>query len=249
MLILVTGASAGFGEAISERLVGDGHRVVGIARRGERLEAMRERLGPAFHPHVLDLADEAATLGLLESLPAEFRAVDVLVNNAGLALGLDKAQSAKVEDWRRMIDINVIALTLLTRAVLPGMVERNSGHVINIGSTAGSYPYPGGNVYGATKAYVRQFSLNLRADLAGTAVRVTNVEPGMVGGTEFSVVRFNGDADEARKRYEGVTALTAADIAETVSWVASQPRHVNVNTIELMPVAQSFGALQISRGL
>lgn len=247
MLILVTGASAGFGKAISERLIGEGHRVVGVARRKDRLDAMQERLGPAFHPLVLDLADEAATLGLLESLPADLRAIDVLVNNAGLALGMDKAPVARVEDWRRMIDVNVIALTLLCRAVLPGMVERNAGHIINIGSTAGSYPYPGGNVYGATKAYVRQFSLNLRADLAGTAVRVTNVEPGMVGGTEFSVVRFNGDAEEARKRYEGVTALTAADIAETVSWVASLPKHVNVNTIELMPVAQTFGALHISR--
>lgn len=247
MLILVTGASAGFGEAISARLIGEGHRVVGVARRKDRLDAMRERLGPAFHPHVLDLADEAATLALPDVLPAEFRAVDVLVNNAGLALGMDKAQSAKVDDWRRMIDINVIGLTLLTRAVLPGMVERNSGHVINIGSTAGSYPYPGGNVYGATKAYVRQFSLNLRADLAGTAVRVTNIEPGMVGGTEFSVVRFNGDVGEAQKRYEGVVALTAADIAEAVSWIASLPKHVNVNTIELMPVAQTFGALHISR--
>lgn len=247
MLILVTGASAGFGKAISERLVADGHRVVGIARRQDRLDQLRDRLGPAFHPHALDLADEDATSALLESLPPEWRAIDVLVNNAGLALGLDKAQSARVEDWRRMIDINVIALTLLTRAVLPGMVERNAGHVVNIGSTAGSYPYPGGNVYGATKAYVRQFSLNLRADLAGTAVRVTNVEPGMVGGTEFSVVRFNGDEAEVRKRYEGVEALTAADIAETVSWITSLPRHVNVNTIELMPVAQTFGALQIAR--
>ena len=247
MLILVTGASAGFGEAISERLVREGHRVVGIARRRDRLEQMRQRLGPAFHPHVLDLGDEAATLALLESLPPELRAIDVLVNNAGLALGMDKAQSAKVDDWRRMIDINVVALTLLTRAVLPGMVERNAGHIVNIGSTAGSYPYPGGNVYGATKAYVWQFSLNLRADLAGTAVRVSNIEPGMVGGTEFSLVRFNGDAEEARKRYEGVTALTAADIAEAVSWITSLPRHVNVNTIEIMPVAQTFGALHISR--
>lgn len=247
MLILVTGASAGFGEAISERLIGDGHRVVGVARRKDRLEELRARLGPAFHPHVLDIADEAATSALLESLPPVWRAVDVLVNNAGLALGLDKAQSARVDDWRRMIDINVIGLTLLTRAVLPGMVERNAGHIINIGSTAGTYPYPGGNVYGATKAYVRQFSLNLRADLAGTAVRVSNIEPGLVGGTEFSVVRFNGDKEEAQKRYEGVTPLTAADIAETVAWITSLPQHVNVNTIELMPVAQTFGALQISR--
>ncbi|MCZ2496072.1 SDR family NAD(P)-dependent oxidoreductase [Xylophilus sp. Kf1] len=247
MLILVTGASAGFGEAISERLIGEGHRVVGVARRADRLQAMRDRLGPAFHPLVLDLADEAANLGLPDALPAEWREVDVLVNNAGLALGMDKAQSARVEDWRRMIDINVIGLTLLTRAVLPGMVARGRGHVVNVGSTAGTYPYPGGNVYGATKAYVRQFSLNLRADLVGTPVRVTNIEPGMVGGTEFSVVRFNGDEAEARKRYAGVTALTAADIAETVSWVCGLPPHVNVNTIELMPVAQTFGPLVISR--
>ncbi|WPB58397.1 SDR family oxidoreductase [Xylophilus sp. GOD-11R] len=247
MLILVTGASAGFGEAIARRMVKDGHRVIGVARRADRLEALRQSLGEAFHPVALDLSDEAAIRSLVDTLPPELRAIDVLVNNAGLALGMDKAQAADAQDWRRMIDTNVVGLTLVTHALLPGMVERNRGHIVNIGSTAGTYPYPGGNVYGATKAYVRQFSLNLRADLAGTAVRVCNIEPGMVGGTEFSTVRFHGDAAEAQKRYVGVEALDANDIAETVAWVTGLPPHVNINSLEVMPVAQSFAPLAIHR--
>lgn len=173
--------------------------------------------------------------------------MDLLVNNAGLALGLEPAHKADLEDWEQMIATNISGLTLITRLLLPGMVARNRGHVINIGSIAGTYPYPGGNVYGATKAFVKQFSLNLRADLAGTAVRVTNVEPGLCGGTEFSNVRFHGDDAKAATVYQGVQAILPEDIANTVLWISEQPAHVNINSIEIMPVAQTFGPLHISR--
>ncbi|MCK9510804.1 MAG: SDR family oxidoreductase [Pigmentiphaga sp.] len=249
MIILVTGASSGFGAAIAERFVRDGHQVIGTARRKDRLDALQARLGDAFFPLVHDITDTEATLSLPERLPAALADIDVLVNNAGLALGLEKAPEAVVADWQCMIDTNITGLTLLTRAVLPGMVDRNRGHVVNLGSIAGNYPYPGGNVYGATKAYVRQFSLNLRADLLGTAIRVTNIEPGLVGGTEFSNVRFHGDDGRAAKVYQDVEALNPHDIAEAVAWVTGLPAHVNINTLEVMPVAQAFSPLAVQRGL
>jgi len=248
LTILVTGATAGFGTAIARRFVGDGHRVIALGRRADRLDTLRKECGERLAAVQLDVCDAAAVAALPGSLPAGFREVDVLVNNAGLALGLDPAQRANLDDWEQMIATNVVGLTRMTRALLPGMVERGRGHVVNIGSVAGTYPYPGGNVYGATKAYVRQFSLNLRSDLAGTPVRVTNVEPGMVGGTEFSQVRFKGDAERAGKRYVGVQSLTADDMAETVAWVVGLPAHMNVNTIEIMPVSQTFSALAINKG-
>ena len=187
MIVLVTGATAGFGTAIARRFAADGARIVAAARRAERLEALKAELGAdKVLPLVLDVRDRAAVMKAVEGLPAEWAAVDVLVNNAGLALGLDPAQKADLDDWDTMVDTNVKGLMYLTRAVLPGMIERKCGHVINLGSTAGEWPYPGGNVYGATKAFVRQFSLNLRADLYGTPVRVTDIQPGLVGGTEFS---------------------------------------------------------------
>jgi len=248
LTILVTGATAGFGTAIARRFVGDGHRVIALGRRADRLDALRKECGERLAAVQLDVCDAAAVAALPGSLPVGFREVDVLVNNAGLALGLDPAQRANLDDWEQMIATNVVGLTRMTRALLPGMVERGRGHVVNIGSVAGTYPYPGGNVYGATKAYVRQFSLNLRSDLAGTPVRVTNVEPGMVGGTEFSQVRFKGDAERAGKRYVGVQSLTADDMAETVAWVVGLPAHMNVNTIEIMPVSQTFSALAINKG-
>jgi len=192
--------------------------------------------------------DRAAVEALPAALPSGFAAVDVLVNNAGLALGLEPAQRASLDDWQTMIDTNCTGLVQVTRAFLPGMVERNRGHVFNLGSVAGSWPYAGGNVYGATKAFVRQFSLNLRADLAGTALRVTDVEPGLCGGTEFSNVRFHGDDEKAAQVYRDVQPLSAEDIADTIHWIATRPAHVNVNTIELMPVAQSFAGLTIQRG-
>ncbi|MFJ7215780.1 SDR family oxidoreductase [Amycolatopsis sp. NPDC098790] len=244
--VFVTGASAGFGDAIARRFVAEGARVIAVARSEDKLEKLAGELGDAVLPVPLDVSDPEAVKAAVENLPEEW-AVDVLVNNAGLAKGLEPAHRAELDDWDQMIATNVRGLAHVTRALLPGMVERGRGHVINIGSIAGTYPYPGGNVYGATKAFVHQFSLNLRSDLHGTGVRVTNVEPGMVGGTDFSKVRFDGDAAKADKVYEGTTPLTAEDVAESVFWAASQPKHVNINVIELMPVVQSFSALQIYR--
>ncbi|MFE5570431.1 SDR family oxidoreductase [Amycolatopsis japonica] len=245
--VFVTGASAGFGVEIVRRFAADGAKVVAAARSKDRLDKLAGELGENVLPFELDVRDADAVAALPGTLPAEFAEVDLLVNNAGLAKGLEPAHRAKLDDWDQMIDTNIKGLAHLTRALLPGMVERGRGHVINIGSVAGSYPYPGGNAYGATKAFVHQFSLNLRADLQGTGVRVTNVEPGLVGGTEFSVVRFEGDQGKADNVYKGTTPLTAADVAESVFWAASQPEHVNINVIELMPVAQSFSALHIHR--
>jgi 3-hydroxy acid dehydrogenase/malonic semialdehyde reductase len=245
--VFVTGASAGFGEAIARRFAADGARVVISARRAERITELAAELGREVLPLTLDVRDRAAVARAVDSLPPEFAAIDVLVNNAGLALGLEPAYKADLDDWDAMIDTNCKGLTYTTRAILPGMVERRQGHVINLGSIAGTYPYPGGNVYGATKAFVHQFSLDLRSDLQGTGVRVTSVEPGLSGGTEFSVVRFGGDQERASQVYQGVHPLEAADVAEAVHWAASLPPHVNINVIEMMPVAQSFGPLAVAR--
>lgn len=247
MIVLVTGATAGFGMAIARKFVQQGHHVIATGRRRERLEALTQELGELLHPMVLDVRDAEAVAELEAVLPEALRAIDVLVNNAGLALGLEPAQSANLAEWDTMIDTNVKGLVHMTRAILPGMVERNRGHVVNLGSVAGNYPYPGGNVYGATKAFVQQFSLNLRADLLGTRVRVSNIEPGMCSGTEFSNVRFRGNDERATAVYSGTQSLTAEDIAETVGWIVSQPAHVNVNTVELMPVCQAFAPFAVSR--
>ncbi|QCR36130.1 bifunctional NADP-dependent 3-hydroxy acid dehydrogenase/3-hydroxypropionate dehydrogenase YdfG [Nissabacter sp. SGAir0207] len=247
MIILVTGATAGFGEAITRRFIREGHKVIATGRRQERLDALKEALGDQVHVVQLDVRDRAAIDEMLASLPEAWREVDVLVNNAGLALGLEPAHRANSDDWETMIDTNTKGLVFMTRALLPGMVERQRGHVINMGSIAGSWPYPGGNVYGATKAFVKQFSLNLRADLAGTAVRVTDIEPGLVGGTEFSNVRFKGDDEKASKTYDNANPLMPDDIAESVYWCSTLPAHVNINRLEIMPVSQSFSALNIHR--
>jgi len=248
MIVLVTGATSGFGAAIARRFARAGHHIVAAGRRTDRLAALRGELGDAHVTTVaLDVRDHAAVAQAIAALPAEVAAIDVLVNNAGLALGLEPAHQASLDDWQAMVDTNVKGLMTVTRAVLPGMVARNRGHVVNIGSTAASWPYAGANVYGATKAFVHQFSLNLRADLAGSRVRVTVVEPGMAAGTEFSNVRFHGDDARAAQVYDGADPLTAEDIADTVFWVATLPERVNVNLIELMPVAQSFAGLSVSR--
>ena len=247
MLVLVTGASAGLGEATCRLLVQKGHKVIGAARRLERLQALQQELGDAFLPVSMDVSDLKGIDSALQNLPAEWQNIDVLVNNAGLALGLEPADKADFADWLTMINTNIIGLTYLTRQVLPGMDARGRGHVINLGSVAGTYPYPGGNVYGATKAYVKQFSLNLRADLIGKPICVTYVEPGLCGGTEFSNVRFKGDDGKAAKVYEKVQYLTAEDIANTIVWVAEQPAHMNVNSIEIMPVAQAFSPFNVAR--
>ncbi len=247
MIVLVTGASAGFGWAIARRFVWEGHKVVAAGRRAEKLEALHRELGEALLPLTLDVTQRGGVEKALSALPAVFRDVDVLVNNAGLALGMEGFDKALVDDWERMIDTNIKGLLFCTRTLLPGMVARRRGHVINIGSTAGEWPYPGGNVYGATKAFVHQLSNNLRADLLGTPVRVTNIEPGMCGGTEFSQVRFHGDETKAAAVYQGAQPLTADDIAEAVFWAATLPAHVNVNTMQLMPVCQAYGGLAIHR--
>ncbi|MCQ4105355.1 bifunctional NADP-dependent 3-hydroxy acid dehydrogenase/3-hydroxypropionate dehydrogenase YdfG [Erwinia persicina] len=247
MIVFVTGATAGFGQSITRRFIGQGHQVIATGRRQERLDALKEEFGDRIYTLVLDVRDRAGIDAAVASLPDEWRNIDILVNNAGLALGIEPAQRASLEDWEDMIDTNNKGLVYMTRALLPAMVERNVGHIINIGSIAGSWPYPGGNVYGATKAFVRQFSFNLRTDLHGTALRVTDIEPGLVGGTEFSNVRFKGDDSRADSVYDGTEPLTPEDVTEAVWWVATLPKHVNISALEMMPVGQSQAGLRVHK--
>lgn len=245
-IILVTGATAGFGQAIAKRLVKEGHRVIGTGRRAERLEAVKKELGEAFLPQVLDVTDAEKVQALPASLPPAWRQVDVVINNAGLALGVGKAQDSDLKDWKTMIDTNVTGVVDVTRAFLPQMIERNHGYIITLGSIAGTYPYVGGNVYGATKAFVGQFMRNLRTDLLGTKIRASTIEPGLCGGSEFSNVRLR-DNQKAADVYKGTDPLTPEDIAATVSWLLSLPPHVNINAIEMMPVCQAAGGLAVDR--
>ncbi|CDH43971.1 SDR family oxidoreductase [Candidatus Contendibacter odensensis] len=247
-IALITGATSGFGAACARRFAAHGWTLILCGRRQDRLDALRTELAATVPVHAfpLDVRDETAVNAAIAALPIEFAEVDLLVNNAGLALGLEPAQRCDMEDWQRMIDTNIKGLLYCTRAILPGMVARQRGHIINIGSVAGSYPYPGGNVYGATKAFVKQFSLNLRADLLGTRVRVTNVEPGLAE-SEFSLVRFKGDRDKADQTYQGTQPLRPEDIADIVYWAATCPAHININRIEVMPVGQAFAPFAISR--
>lgn len=247
MIALVTGATAGFGTAITRLLIARGHKVIATGRRAERLNTLHAELGDACLPLAFDISDEAATLAALAKLPPAWQEIDLLVNNAGLALGAAPFPDCELADWKQMIATNVGGLVTVTYAVLKGMVARNRGHIINLGSTAGSYQYAGGNIYGATKAFVKQFSLNLRADLLGTNVRVSNVEPGLCGGTEFSNIRYHGDDAKAAALYENVDYLTPEDIAETVLWIAERPAHMNINRIEIMPVAQASGGLAVKK--
>ena len=244
---LVTGATSGFGRATVERFVAGGWRVVACGRRAERLRALVDALGEdQVHAAAFDIRDAAAMQAAIDALPAGFRDIDLLVNNAGLALGTQAAQQSSLDDWRTMIDTNVTALVTLTRALLPTLIERR-GAIVNVSSTAGKYPYPGGNVYGGTKAFVSQFSLNLRADLHGTGVRVTALEPGMAE-TEFTLVRTHGDRAASDALYAGAEPMTASDIADTLWWVANLPPHLNINRLELMPTTQSFGPFAVHRG-
>jgi 3-hydroxy acid dehydrogenase / malonic semialdehyde reductase len=245
--ILITGASAGFGAAFTRRFVRDGHRVIATARRLDRLQALRDELGEAVLPFALDVTDSKAVAALPQALPEGWKRIDVLVNNAGLALGLDPAWKASTEEWDTMVQTNVLGVIHVTRAILPQMVERNAGTILNLGSTAGSYPYPGGHIYGASKAFVKQFTLNLRADLVGTNVRVSDIEPGMVGGSEFSAVRFGGDEAKAAAVYAGTTPLNPDDIAEAAAWIIGLPAHVNINRVEMMPTCQAPGPLAVKR--
>lgn len=246
--IFITGASAGFGAACARMFATDGNRLILTARRVDPLLKLQEELAAHCEVHIipLDVTDRDAVQGAIESLPEHLSCIDVLLNNAGLALGLEPAHQVDLDDWDTMVDTNIKGLMYCTRFVLPGMVERNRGHIINISSTAGAWPYPGGNVYGGTKAFVTQFSRNLRCDLLGTRVRVSCIQPGMAE-TEFSKVRFKGNDEQAASVYRGTEPLTAEDIAETVRWIVSQPPHVNVNAIELMSIDQSWGPFAIHR--
>ena len=246
MIVLITGASAGFGAAMARKFVQQGHHVIATGRRRQRLDSLAAELGDKLLPVVLDVTDHDAIDAAFTALPAAWQPIDILINNAGLALGTTAAQNANRDDWETMIDTNCKGLVNMTRQLLPAMVARGNGLIINIGSTAGTYPYPGGNVYGATKAFVKQFTNNLRADLVGTGVRATNIAPGMVGGTEFSNVRLKDDA-AAAKVYQGADALTPDDIADTALWLASLPPRVNINYIEMMPTCQGFSPFTIKR--
>lgn len=243
---LITGATAGFGRAAARRFITEGWQVIATGRRAERLAELQAELGEALHTACFDIRDEAAMRTALDALPERFRGIDLLVNNAGLAQGTKPAQDALLSDWKTMIDTNVTALVTLTHALLPTLIARK-GAVINISSTAATYPYTGGNAYGGSKAFVSQFSLGLRADLHGTGVRVTAIEPGMAE-TEFTVIRTHGDQAASDKLYAGANPMTAEDIADTIFWVASQPAHLNINRIELMPTSQSFAGFQVHRG-
>lgn len=246
--ILVTGATAGFGTAIAQRFLAEGHRVIATGRRADRLAALQAGGGAdRLLTLALDARDRKATEAAFATLPAPFHEVDVLVNNAGLALGLGPAPEADLDDWETMVDTNVKGLLYATRLLLPGMVARNRGHIVMLGSTAAEWPYPGGHVYGATKAFVHQFALNLRADLVGSNVRVTDIQPGLCGGTEFSNIRFKGDDAKAAAMYAGTQPLTAEDIAEAVYWVTNLPKHVNINTVQMMPTCQANGPLAVKR--
>ena len=244
--VLVTGATAGFGAATARRFAAEGARVVVTGRRAVRLEALVAELGDQARALAVDVGDREAVDAALAELEGPFAEVDVLVNNAGLALGVEPAHRASLEEWETMVQTNILGVLYLTRALLPGMVERRRGHVVNLGSIAGDWPYPGGNVYGATKAFLAQLGRNLRCELLGSRVRVTSIEPGLAE-TEFSLVRFRGDPEAAERPYAGVEPLTADDIAEAILWAVRQPRHVNVNRIEIMATEQAWGPFAIHR--
>lgn len=246
--VLITGASSGFGAATARLFANKGHRLVLLARRQERLEALQQELAELTEVCTLtaDICNIQQLPERLKSIPDAFTPIDILVNNAGLALGMEKAHETHWEDWQTMVDTNITGLLAITRYFLPQMVQHNTGHIINIASTAGSWPYPGGNTYGASKAFVQQFSRGLRADLLGTKVRVTTLSPGMAE-TEFSEVRFHGNKQQAASVYENTKPLSAEDIADIIYWVSSVPSHVNINEMEIMPVDQSWGPLAVHR--
>lgn len=244
--ILITGATSGFGAAAVRRFASAGWRVIATGRRAERLQPLVDEFGAGkVHAAVFDIRDEPAMDQALASLPPAFAAIDVLFNNAGLALGTAPAQGASLHDWQTMIATNVSALVAMTHKLLPRLIQRR-GLVINMSSIAATYPYPGGNTYGGTKAFVKQFSLGLRSDLHGTGVRVTSIEPGMAA-TEFTLVRTHGDQAASDRMYADASPMTAEDIADTVFWIATLPPHLNINRLEMMPVTQSFAPFQVDR--
>lgn len=243
--IFITGATAGIGAASARRFARAGWKVIATGRRRDRLDALADELGSNVHTIALDVTDETALDAAVQALPPGFGGIDILLNNAGLAPPMTPAQDGDPESWRQAIDTNIVGLVGLTRKLLPGLIERK-GMILNLSSVAATYPYRGGAVYGGTKAFVRQFSLNLRSDVHGTGVRVTSIEPGMVE-TEFTIVRTGGDKAASDALYAGMNPMTGEDIAETLFWIATQPPHLNINTIELMPVTQSFAGFQIAR--
>ena len=244
--VLITGSTGDFGKALAHRYHEANCKLILHGRSMDKLEALNQELGGAFHLMLCDLADTNTIAAAFSKIPTDFQAIDLLINNAGGALGQDKAQDSNLKDWETMVDINIMGLIRMTHFTLKGMTERRRGHIINIGSTAGNYPYPGGHVYCASKAFVKQFSLALRSDLQGTNIRVTNIEPGIVE-TQFSLVRFKGDKARADAVYANTAPLQADDVAETVFWASTLPPHVNINRIELMPTTQSPGSLQVER--
>ena len=247
--IFITGATAGFGAAMARRFARDGWSLILSGRRADRLDALAEELSGQTDVTtlVLDVQDRTAVEAAVNGLPEKFNKLTALVNNAGLALGTTTAQNSSLDDWETMIDTNVKGVVYCTRLLLPRLIAHGAGAgIVNLGSVAGNWPYQGGNVYGATKAFVKQFSLNLRSDLQGTGVRVTNIEPGMAE-SEFSVVRFAGDKSKADAVYQGVDPMTPEDIADTIFWVLNQPPHMNINRIEMMPVNQAFAGFAIHR--
>lgn len=244
--VFITGVTSGFGYAMAEKFIKEGWQVVGTGRRQQRLDELSTKLGSDFCGLCFDISSREQTENAVKSLPEGFQNISVLVNNAGLALGTESAEKCSIEEWETMVDTNIKGLLYITAALLPSFVEKKEGHIINIGSIAGNYAYPGGNVYGGTKAFVNMFSLHLRADMVDKYVRVTSVEPGLCE-TEFSVVRFRGSQDKANSVYTGVEAIRPEDVAETVYWSVSMPKHVNVNRVELMATQQAFAPFAIHR--
>jgi len=247
MIVLITGATSGFGYSCAELFAKKGYKTILIGRRKDRLAKLSKKLGIKRNlPIQLDVRDKKNVFKSIEDLPQEYKKITVLINNAGLAWGFEPAQNVDLKKWEAMIDTNCKGLVYMTKAILPGLIKRNKGHIVNIGSVAGSYPYGGGNVYGGTKAFVKQFSLGLKSDLLGTKVKITNIEPGMAN-TEFSLVRFSGNKKKANDVYKNMTPLSGEDIAETILWSINRPLHVNINRIELMPLQQGFNFFAISR--
>ncbi|WP_281072444.1 SDR family NAD(P)-dependent oxidoreductase [Succinivibrio dextrinosolvens] len=246
--VFVTGASAGFGAAIAKLLAQNGYKVIAGARRRSKLEELTAS-NSNIYPIELDVTDEKSVSTLLNDLPDDLKNIDVLINNAGLALGTDPAYNCNLNEWKTMVDTNINGILNMTNAILPSMVKRNHGYIINLGSTAGCWPYRGGNVYGATKAFVEQFTRNLRTDLSGTAVKATVIKPGLCGNTEFSNIRFHGDDKKTAAVYQDTVSISPEDIANTVLWLLSTPPHMNVNDMEIMPVCQTYGGLSVVRNL
>jgi 3-hydroxy acid dehydrogenase/malonic semialdehyde reductase len=246
MIIFITGATAGFGLSMTRRFIKNGHKVVATGRRIDRLNELKREFSENIFTIQLDVKNKSEVKKSIDSLPSDWKKIDVLINNAGLALGVESAECANLDDWEEMVQTNINGMLYLTHEVLPLMINQKRGHIVNLGSVAGEFPYPGGNVYGATKAFVHQFSLNLRSDLLGKNIRVTNIEPGMCQ-SEFSLVRFKGDSQKADQIYKGMTPLSAEDIAETIDWVISRPQHININVISLMPTDQAFAGFAVNR--